>query len=155
MLLVLWAGVRIVAGINFDRYCTGYLKRAADANTIELARQNLQVALSYIEVNNLINGFTSIIYREPSEDIGFWYQNLTASLRELHKVDPDASQLEKSNILIKLRETLLDQGQSTDVTVPQGISVYPENGFYAMWGLISSIGAIICWLLFCLDDNYY
>lgn len=39
---------------------SGFLKRAADANTIELANQELTKALDYLEANNLTSGYTSI-----------------------------------------------------------------------------------------------
>ena len=132
----LWGAVRIVARINFDRYCEGYLKRAADANTVDLAIKNLEITLKYADENNLKSGFTSILYRTPDEDIGFWYENLSASLNELRLIKPEASQLEKTNVLIKLRETLLDQGQSTSVTVPSSISIYPNNTGFFIWGFL-------------------
>ena len=51
VLFLLWAGVRIVNHIQFDRNIGGYLKRAADANTVELAEKNLSVAVEYLERN--------------------------------------------------------------------------------------------------------
>ncbi|MDP2696363.1 MAG: hypothetical protein Q8O87_03920 [bacterium] len=35
--------IELVLCINFDRNCGGYLKRAADANTIQLAEENLAI----------------------------------------------------------------------------------------------------------------
>ncbi len=134
---VSFATTRIVSYINFDRNCEGYLKRAADSNTIDLAANNLKIALKYMEDNNLTSGFTSVFYRTPDEDIGFWYTNVKASLQELNSVGPESTQLERSNILMKLRETLLDQGQSTSVTAPAGISIYPINTIFFLWGLLS------------------
>ena len=132
-----FATTRIISYINFDRNCEGYLKRAADSNTIDLAANNLKIALKYMEDNNLTSGFTSIFYRTPDEDIGFWYNNVKASFQELNNVSPESTQLERSNILMKLRETLLDQGQSTSVTAPNGISIYPTNTVFFLWGLLS------------------
>jgi hypothetical protein len=155
---LIWAGARIVADINFGRNCEGYLKRAADANTIGLAIENIEVAIKYAENNNLKSGYTSIVFRTPDEDIGFWYTNLTASLMELRAVGSETSRLERTNILMKLRETILDQGQSTSVTIPSGISIYPSNGFYAMWAWFSFILAVVFWILFIADivrqDDY-
>ena len=71
------------------------------------------------------------------EDVGFWYQNLKASLGELEQVSSTATQLEKSNLLIKLRETLLDQGkEGISITSPDGISRFPLNTAYAIAGII-------------------
>jgi hypothetical protein len=148
-LFLLWCGVRIVAEINFDRNCAGYLKRAADANTVELAAENLAVAVKYAEENRMTTGYTSVVYRTPDEDVGFWYKNLKASADELARVAPDASQLEQSNVLMKLRETLTDDGEGggTQVTVPPGISIFPRNSFYLWWALLSFIGAA-CFVIF-------
>ena len=152
---LVWIGVRTVADINFDRNCEGYLKRAADANTVDLAAENLEVAVKYAEQNGLTSGFTSIVYRTPDEDIGFWYKNLTASPKELRAVKPETPQLERTNILMKLRETLLDQGQSTSVTAPSGISVYPNNAVYAMWGLLTGVLGCVFWFLWFIEVGGY
>jgi hypothetical protein len=122
-----WIIIRVVSYVSFDRNCEGYLKRAADANTVEMAAKELDKALQYMESSNLKSGFTSVIYTTPDEDIGFWYNNITASRDELKKLDPKATQLERTNVLMKLRETLLDTGQKTSITAPSGISVYPYN----------------------------
>ena len=143
LIFVAWVVARIVIGIQFNQNCGGYLKRAADANTVELAKKQLEIALMYIEQKQLTSGYTSIIYRTPSEEVGFWYENLKSSLNELSTLKPDATPLEKSNMLIKLRETLLDEGQSTTVTIPAGISVYPYNTAMAILGGILLIAAVV------------
>ena len=65
--------IYIVASISFDMKCTQYLKRAGDANTVELASLNLETAKSYLEIRNLTNGIVSIFLRQPENDIEFWY----------------------------------------------------------------------------------
>lgn len=140
---LLWGGFRIYKGITFDIDCDGHLKRAADANTVELASQELKTALTYLEQKNMMSGYTSIFYRTPDEDVGFWYTNLKASLRELESMKPDTTQLERSNMLIKLRETLLDhRNNGESVTGPYGISIFPNNSLYAFWGIIGFISVI-------------
>ncbi len=142
-LYLIWAGVRIVDNITFDRNVEGYLKRAADSNTIGLARENLETALWYIEKENMTTGYTSVFWNTPGEEVTFWYKNLKKSLGELQAVNPEASQLETSNVLMKLRETLLDHGPRGDkVTAPNGISVYPYNVLYAWWAILSGLGTI-------------
>ncbi len=123
-------GFRISKGIEFKQNVTGYLKRAADANTIELANEELKKALDFLEENDLTSGYTSILYQTPDEDISFWYRNLKASQQELQNLKAESA-LEKTNVLMKLRETLLDVDEDTDVTVPEGIAVYPHNKFWA------------------------
>lgn len=101
--LLIWGGARNVANIQFNRNCEGHMKWAADANTIELALQKMEIVISYLEHKGLTRGYTSIIYRTPNEDVGFWYNNLKASFEELKKINPaSATQLEKSNLLMKL-----------------------------------------------------
>lgn len=130
-----------IANIALKQNCTGYLKRAANANTIELAKQNLDKALSYIEAENLTSGYTSILWRTPDEDIEYWYTNLKACQNELANVDANMSQLESTNILMKLRETLTESdNKKTAVIYPEGLSRYPYNTVYA----IASIITIFC-----------
>lgn len=141
--VLLWAGLRIYNNIVYNIDCGGHIKRAADANTVELAAQELKTVIAYLEARGMTSGYTSVLYRTPDEDVGFWYQNLKASLGELEKVMPETTQLERSNILIKLRETLLDHGQSVTVTRPSGISIYPNNVGYAWFGWLSLVAAIV------------
>lgn len=82
--------------------------------------------------------YTSVIYRTPDEDIGYWYDNLSASLKELREMPADASQLERSNVLMKLRETLVGS-EGVSLTMPSGISVYPSNAAFFWWGWASVI----------------
>ncbi len=96
------------------------LKRAAGSNTIPVAAQELGAAVKYLETNGITSGFT--LFPIPSHDVGFWFQNLRDSLQELQAIRPDASSLEKSNVLMKLRETIMDDGV---VTKPPLISQYP------------------------------
>ncbi len=145
-----WAGVRIKERITFEQNVEGHLKRASDANTINLAEKELAGAIAYLEKIGMTSGYTSVLWKTPDEDIGFWYQNLKASLEELHMVPKEATQLEKSNILIKLRETLVDHGEGgVEVTAPHGASIFPNNTMYFWWGVIGLvffIGGVIIFL---------
>ncbi len=138
--LLVLGGLRGCAYIQFNRNCEGHLKRAGDANTVELALQEMKIAVKYLEDNEMTEGFTSIIYTTPDEDMGFFYQNLKASVEELQKVTPETPQLERSNVLMKLRETLLD---GDEVTIPEGASVFPYNKSFAVWGLLSVLFLVI------------
>ena len=137
---------------GFSMGCEQYLKRAADANTVTLAAENLTVALTYIEKNELTNGVVSIFLNQPENDLGYWYKNLKSSLTELEKVEEGTSQLERSNLLMKLRETLTDveggEGGGTCVTAPNGISIYPQNvsyfWLYLMLSLLCPTSIIVC-----------
>lgn len=143
-----WATVRIVKYVQFDLNCTQYIKRAADANTVELAKEELEKAISYAEENNLTEGTVSIFLHQPKNDVGYWYSNLTESYTELEKLPEDASSLEKTNVLMKLRETLTDENESgVVVTIPDGISIYPNNILYFWWGILSLIFGLIFWVM--------
>ena len=136
-----------VKSIRFNQECAGYLKQSADANTTELALQRLNKALDYIESHNLTSGYTSILWRTEDENIGFWYENIKACKRELENC-AEGTQLEKSNVLMKVRESLTDDGGEDGVklTIPPGISRYPENRQYAFWltlSLILMAGSVI------------
>ena len=96
--------VRIVKSIQFDQECCGYLKQAADANTVELAYDRITKALDYIEKNNLTSGYTSILYKTEEDNIEFWYNNIKACSEELKECQ-EGTQLEKSNVLMKVRES--------------------------------------------------
>jgi hypothetical protein len=150
-----WATTRVVQDIQFDRNVEGHLKRAADANTIELAEEELAGVIAYLEQTGMTTGYTSILWRTPDEDIGFWYRNLKASLDELRKAPKEATQLENSNLLIKLRETLVDHGRSIEVTVPPGASIFPNNAVYSWWsifGFVMGIIGVIVGAAIILDD---
>lgn len=125
--------------MEFEQKCGSYLKNAADANTPEIALERVNKALDYIETKGLTKGYTSIFYNTEDENIGFWYQNIKACQDELAKC-LDGTQLEKSNVLMKVRESLTDNGDSgTELTVPDGIYKYPNNKVYAVFWVMSVI----------------
>jgi len=135
VLSVGWSGLCLYRHIDFGIDVTGHLKRAADANTVPLAISELSVALQNLHERGIRDGYTSVLYRTPDEDVGFWTANLNGSLAELRSLPATTSTLEKSNALIKLRETLLDHGaQGVEVTAPSGISLFPANTAYALSG---------------------
>lgn len=131
-------------GIN----CTGRLKRAADASSIELATKELDVAINYIEKKGMTKGNTSIFFEVPSNDLEYWYTNLCTTREELKALKPNSSDFEKSNMLMKLRETLLDHSDKGEsVTHPSCLSLYPNQwlsvAFVALWG-IAALACMCC-----------
>ena len=121
----------VVSHYKFTIGCRDHLKRAADANTVKTARVELRTAIAYLQVKGLTDGYVSIFLKQPKNDIGFWFKNLTESFEELESVPDSSSHLEKSNVLMKLRETILDETESgTRVTHPKWISLHPHNGTY-------------------------
>ena len=152
VLLVVLMGVRTYNYVVYDQNVGGYLKRAADANTVPLAKENLETALKYIERQGWTSGYTSVLWRTPDEDVGFWYKNLKSSLEELGEIGSQATQLEKTNVLMKLRETLLDEGKGTSVTAPEGLSIYPDNKTFFFLMCAALILTIVSWVSATVDE---
>ena len=85
LLLFITAGVRY---IQYDRDVAGHLKLAADANNLERAQGKLQVAVDGMERRGLCNGkgdncFTSVLYRTPEDDVGYWRANIEDTLIDI------------------------------------------------------------------------
>lgn len=141
------AAMAALASIRYEIAIGGHLKRAADANTIALADSELDLALKGIETNKLTSGSTAIFWDTPATDLGFWYENLQASSQELQSLSETAPPLERSNMLMKLRETILDDSSDgVTVTAPPQVSLYPEQVNY-FWGWMAGfawgIGVIV------------
>ena len=134
-----------VKSIQFKQDCAGYLKQAADANTAAIALERITKALDYIERNRLTEGYTSVLWTTEDENIGFWYENIKACKSEMEAC-LDSSQLEQTNVLMKVRESLMD---GRELTIPDGISRYPNNASWMIFGWLSSLLIIggIGWIL--------
>lgn len=141
-LIFTFVGVlRFINYVQFKNGCGGRLERAANANTVEIAAKELDAAIKYLDYNNLKFGYTSIIYNTPDEDIEFWYNNIVACAKELKELSANSTQLEKTNVLMKLRESLLNETGA--VTIPLGIEIYPSNGLYAFFLIVSGVVIVI------------
>ncbi len=139
--------------IQLDQKCTGYLKRAADANSIEMAKGQLDIAIQYLEQNNITHGYTSVIYQTPDEDVEYWYNNLKSCQNELS--DPKkVSTLDGEKLtLLKLRQTLIDQTKNGDeITYPSGLAQYPNNRLWFFLQLLA-IGIIIALVIIWKRNN--
>lgn len=126
--------VGIVKDIRMSSNCINYFEMAADANSVELAEKHLTSGIEYLEENNLTEGNTKIFVYRPTRDIGLWYENLKSAQSQLQELisQEGLTELEESNALMKLRETLLDaEGY---VTHPTMITFYP-NHFMWTWAL--------------------
>ena len=65
--------VCLIMSIQFDQNCGGYLKQAADANTVELAKQRIDIAVKYMEDNHLTDGYTSVLWCTEGDNVGYVY----------------------------------------------------------------------------------
>ena len=141
-----------VKSIHFNQDCAGYLKQAADANTAAIALDRVTKALDYIERNRLTEGYTSVLWTTEDENIGFWYENIKACKAELEAC-LNSSQLEQTNVLMKVRESLMD---GKELTIPCGISRYPNNASWMIFGWLSFfliMGGII-WIFYTFANDY-
>lgn len=152
-------GWTIATGVNehrFDVNCEQYIKRAADASSVEVAKRELGKAIEYCENNGLTKGIVSIFFKQPKNDIGFWYENLKIAYAELDALPEDSTPLEKTNVLMRIRESLTDGGEnSIYVTRPDGIANYPNNAVYFWWCILSMLAFIVFVVLFFVDLDYY
>lgn len=125
----------LLASWKFSSECSGWLYAASNATNIPIARDRLGNALKYVEDNNLTQGSCHWFWSTPNTDLNVWYSNLKAAHTQLSTMPTQVTPLEESNSLMKLRETLTDQGQKgTYVVKPNGICWHP---YWSAW----------CWLL--------
>ena len=142
--ILLISGGYTIKSIQLKQNCTGYLKRAANATTTETALEEIKKATAYLESKDLTKGFTSAIYETPSENIGYWYDNLKDAEKELSQVNDKTTSLEKSNLLLKLRENLLQSGKNGDsVIYPTGLAVYPNNLLVGTFLILSILSLVV------------
>ena len=121
----------IVQNIQFDANCGDYLRLAADANDIDTAEKRISTAIEYLEENDLTSGYTKVFVYYPQNDIGMWYENLKTAQTQLQEMQAgEYTELEQSNMLMKLRETILDDDGS--LTHPMGIS-FADNFTLVFW----------------------
>lgn len=143
--LGMWIGARVYKGIQYDIHVGGHLKRAADSNTVERAKTEVDTALKGIEDRGWTEGSTHVLWETPATDVGFWYDNLKEASEELASITEKSTPLERSNMLMKLRETILDEGESVSVTSPGGISIHPNNvGYFWILWLIITWEVVVC-----------
>lgn len=144
----------IVKSIQFNSACGDYLKLAADANNIDIAEKHLTTAVEYLEKNDMTTGYTKVFIYYPKNDVGLWYENLKTAQTQLRETRTrDYTDLEESNVLMKLRETLLDG--SGCLTHPFGVSIKHN---FTLWFWLNSILWLPCFIaaiiLFCLSDSF-
>ena len=142
----------IVRGIAFNQNCGGYLEQAANANSVELALERLNLAIDYVETNDMTDGYTSVLWKTESDNVGYWYCNLKTCQQELESC-LNSSQLEKTNVLLKVRESLTDISEhGTELTTPNGISRFPNN---AVFGILNWVSLLMFIIGCCIYDRYW
>lgn len=147
--LLTWATVRIVKAVKLQHNCAAYASRAIGAANIETAKTELSRVIDYAERENLTEGVVSVFFRNPKNDIGYWYGTLKATYQALEDFPVDAGQLAETNFLMRMHESLEEVG------IPDGISIYPNNAFYFWWSIVSLAGTIVFWKLFIEEDYWW
>ena len=115
----------------------------------------LNIAIDYIEKNDLTSGYTSAVWKTEDENIGFWYDNLKACQHELQE-GLNGTSLEKTNLLLKIRESLVDNHNGdVSLTMPSGISRYPNNLLWGIYNLFSMLIFVVCLtIIICITFDY-
>jgi hypothetical protein len=119
-----------------------YLKLAADAPTLPLAERHLSTAVRNMEARGWTSGNTALIFKVPLRDIGFWYQNTKGALDELEALiatDASLTPVDRSNALVKLRETLMDGNY---LTFPEWGELAPYNALFFWMVVAGALGSI-------------
>ncbi len=130
--------------VTFQQHVAGRLKRAADSNTVDLAKGELEAVLGHLESHGMTTGSSAVFYQTPKEDVGFWYTNLKAAQKCLSDLPPPTSAGEKDMVLMKLRQTLLDHADGHEVvTLPTFIEWYPNITFMVLFEMFSILAGII------------
>ena len=116
------------------------LDRVVNAPTTSVADSNLADALRYMQENQLTKGNTSYFVKsDKSNDLTYFYNNLLKLQTELKVAvnNKTQSQLEESNLLMRVREVISDGGV---IKMPANMAYYPN----LMGNLILSI---ISWVI--------
>ena len=124
-----------------------YLKLAADAPNLALAERYLSTAVHNMEARRWTAGSTALIFKAPRRDIGFWYQNTRGALDEVKTLIATSAELtpvDRSNALVKLRETLMD---GIALTYPEWIELAPHNAFFFWVTLLSAVASLNSFLV--------
>lgn len=139
---------------NFKKNCSQYIELAARSTTVELAKENLVKAISFVEEHNLTSGNSSIFVKYPSNDIGFWYKNLVETYSSLEQLDGNSA-LENSNVLMKLESLTIQTDKGQKAIYPDNIYEYPNQIFLFWWGILSGFICIGCILTFLAKFSIY
>ena len=113
----------------------GHLERAANTTLTETALNELGIGVDYLEIKQMTSGFTSVVWNTPDEDVGYFYTNLKNAYANLHKINYTGTEIEKSNALLKLKESLIyNNGKHGDkVIYPDDLQYYQNKYIWAFF----------------------
>jgi hypothetical protein len=132
----------LVSHLRFDWECGQFLKRAADCSTPAACVEELDKAVGYMEANGLTAGNSGVFFKTPECDIAFWYKNISGARSAARDACAEGiTSLERSNVLIRVRETLLDSGK--EITLPPHASIYPNVLTMILCSVVGVIAVIL------------
>lgn len=126
---------------DFAENCTAHIEKAATASSVEIAKEELALAIEYVEKN---------IYKEGNdayedENVEYWYNNMKAAYEKLENVPADASEEAKSTVLLQINESLLKHTVlGKEVELPNNIKDYLSIVNYNVLCVISLIVLASC-----------
>lgn len=149
-----WAGFRIQRAYICYKNLIGYLDNYVKAGTVEVAKENLSMAIEGLEKLGLTNGQISIFLNDPTENLDLYYRNLKKAEEALEK-----------SMEYNIKDQMITLGKQQNALgdhYPSGISIYPLNLICFWWCVISLGGifysAIVLYALLCnmeLDDPLF
>ena len=132
-----WLAARGVSAIAFDLGCENHIHLAKGSADFDVAAKEIGIATSYMEENNLTEGTVSIFFKDPRNNLSFFYNNLKEIQRQYLSFPKESTEIERNRFVERIQSSL------SIVSSPRGISIYPHNKLYFWWGTISGVGAFI------------
>ena len=140
-----WIGVRVYMYSEWNINCAQYIRMAGQSKDIKSCLNNLDVAIKYLEVHKMTSGYVTIIATSnEKQNLQLYYQSLYACRQNL-KTNPDPT-----GALQVVKRTIFDAYQNNNnsdvssyLNCPAGMSVYPYNGWFLLFVLISLLMMII------------
>lgn len=166
-------GMRVHKANEFDNQVGSYLQAAYETDDPTAADKYLSTAIAYLDENKMTNGFTSVLYKSPSDDVGEWYEKLGVVAKEIHNApvkpeglntdeatkngahptDPGKSRwaaLMRKLGIVKVRPASKGEEPAyVEVKSPDGISIYPNvttvlgSWLASLLGFMASLGNLI------------
>lgn len=143
----------VVLQISFYQNVTSYLQGAADANSVQLALDRMTPALNFLEETNRTEGYSHLLIKTEKVNVGFWYDNLVSAKKDVEEAsNRTLGKLEESNLLLKLRETILNN--DGNVTKPSHIVLYPNQRIFIFFIVLSVLAMPISFAMLLHSINY-
>ena len=139
-----WGMARVYFALAYDSDCDGLIRQAAQAADTRIALNYLSDAVNFMQNDGFTSGSTHISWLEKpdsAEDLGRWFGKLKLWQARLSAdADPRLIEQMKTDLVSPDDE----DGDDFVVRSPAGISVFPHNSAFAIWGFVSMWGCVLC-----------